>query len=379
MELIVKDELRSMIPPLSEEEKLMLHESIMAEGCRDALIVWPTEEGMVLIDGHNRYEICEEYNRYFKTTEIEFNDIDEAKIWMIENQMSRRNISDFVKFELLQKKKEILNRQGREKQAHGETAPGRTLLSITDKSDIHNTRNEIAKDLNKSTGWVAMADVVYKKAPEEVKEKLRKNEITVSDVYGKMKNEEKKAKRIDEIRTQLEQIEKGELPELKGLFEVVVLDPPWAYGREYDPETSRVANPYPEMSQDQIKKIEIPFADNCILFLWTTHAFIWDAKELINEWGFDYKATIGWDKEKIGMGAWLRMQCEFCLVAIKGKPYWNNTTWRDIIREPRREHSRKPEIFYQMVEEITIGRRLDYFSRSTRNGWEVFGNDTEKF
>jgi N6-adenosine-specific RNA methylase IME4 len=79
------------------------------------------------------------------------------------------------------------------------------------------------------------------------------------------------------------------------------------------------------------------------------------------------------------MGMWLRMQCEFCLVGIKGNPPWNNTKWRDIIRESRREHSRKPDGFYEMVEDITIGRRLDFFSREQRNGWEAFGNDTGKF
>jgi N6-adenosine-specific RNA methylase IME4 len=106
---------------------------------------------------------------------------------------------------------------------------------------------------------------------------------------------------------------------------------------------------------------------------------MWDAKALMDSWGFTYKATIVWDKERLGMGAWLRMQCEFCIVGIKGKPAWNNTKWRDIIRESRREHSRKPEAFYEMVEDITIGRRLDFFSREARNGWEAFGNDTSKF
>jgi N6-adenosine-specific RNA methylase IME4 len=115
------------------------------------------------------------------------------------------------------------------------------------------------------------------------------------------------------------------------------------------------------------------------LFLWTTHAFIFDAKALLDAWGFEYKATGVWDKGKMGMGHWLRMQCEFFLVGIKGKPIWNNTKWRDIIRENRREHSRKPEAFYEMVEDITVGRRLDYFSREKRLGWEVVGNDTEKF
>jgi len=164
-----------------------------------------------------------------------------------------------------------------------------------------------------------------------------------------------------------------------GTYDVVAIDPPWGYGRGYDPEGSRVANPYPEMSQDELLKLKIPFSKDCVLFLWTTHAFIWNAKELMDSWGFTYKATIVWDKEKIGMGAWLRMQCEFCLFGIKGNPIWNNTKWRDMIREPRREHSRKPEAFYKMVEETTAGRRLDYFARGKRKGWDVFGNDTERF
>jgi N6-adenosine-specific RNA methylase IME4 len=149
---------------------------------------------------------------------------------------------------------------------------------------------------------------------------------------------------------------------------------------QFDGEGRRVANPYPEMSQEELKQLQIPSADNSVLFLWTTHKFIWDAKELLDSWGYTYRATIVWDKEKIGMGDLFRMQCEFCLVGIKGKPLFdNNHTWRDIIREPRREHSRKPEAFYDMVNSLCVGRKLDYFSREGRKGWEVFGNDTSKF
>lgn len=189
----------------------------------------------------------------------------------------------------------------------------------------------------------------------------------------------KKEQREKEIAEQRDAIDSGAAKLPEGVFEVVVMDPPWNYGREYDPAGSRVANPYPEMTQAELLAMEPPFADDCAFFLWTTHQFIWDAKALLDHWGFAYKATLVWDKEKIGMGAWLRMQCEFCLVGIKGKPVWENTSWRDVIREPRREHSRKPETFYQMVEEITVGRRLDFFSRGERAGWEAFGNDTSKF
>ena len=212
----------------------------------------------------------------------------------------------------------------------------------------------------------------------------KKNTAAAQTAYEKrllaaQQKEEKKQERMASIEAQKAAIESGSATLPVGVFEVVAIDPPWNYGREYDPDTSRVANPYPEMTQAELLALNPPFAEDCCVFLWTTQAFIWDAKALMDSWGFTYKATIVWDKARLGMGAWLRMQCEFCIVGIKGKPAWNNTKWRDIIRESRREHSRKPEAFYEMVEDITIGRRLDFFSREARNGWEAFGNDTSKF
>jgi len=231
-----------------------------------------------------------------------------------------------------------------------------------------------AEVFNTNRTYISEAAKLKEEKPE-VFEQVKRGEKTITEVKKEAKVEKRKA----DIQAQKDAIENGTVQMPVGVFEVISLDPPWNYGREYDPDGSRVANPYPEMTQAQLLELKPPFADNSVCFLWTTQAFIWQAKELLDKWGFTYKATIVWDKEKIGMGAWLRMQCEFCLVGIKGKPAWNNTSWRDIIRESRREHSRKPDTFYRMVEEITIGRRLEYFSREQRKGWEVFGNDTEKF
>lgn len=211
--------------------------------------------------------------------------------------------------------------------------------------------------------------------PKKEFEQVRDGIVGMAEAFRQVKIE----KRNSELQKQKSEIDNGLVKMPEGVFEVVVIDPPWNYGRDYDPEGSRIANPYPEMPQADLLKLSPPFANNCVLFLWTTHAFIWDAKQLIDVWGFEYKATLIWDKEKMGMGAWLRMQCEFCLVAIRGKPTWSNTTWRDIIKEPRRQHSRKPDTFYKLVEEVTVGRRLDFFSREQRSGWASFGNDEHKF
>jgi N6-adenosine-specific RNA methylase IME4 len=188
--------------------------------------------------------------------------------------------------------------------------------------------------------------------PEIVKEAIqeaRDNDDIVSRAFvlGKIKQ----VKRKENIQKQVDDIENSVMDKPDGLFDVIAIDPPWNYGTQFNASGRRVANPYPEMTQEQLKAIEVPASDNCVMFLWTTHKFIWDAKELLDTWGFEYRSMLVWDKQKIGMGDLLRMQCEFCLIGIKGKPVFrDNHSVRDIISESRREHSRKPEGFYSLVD-----------------------------
>jgi N6-adenosine-specific RNA methylase IME4/ParB-like chromosome segregation protein Spo0J len=239
-------------------------------------------------------------------------------------------------------------------------------------------------DITKTEGTI-LARFEPEQQKKIIEVKKQKTDFSIKEIVQEIKKEEKKIERIELIEKQIEDIEKGLLPELNGLFDVISVDPPWPYEGQnknitsFDAVGRRVANPYPEMSIEDIKKIQMPLMDNAVVLLWTTHKFLPDAFEILKQWNLEYKATLVWNKEKIGMGAWFRMQCEFCIVGVKGKPYWENTTFRDIINEPRREHSRKPDLFFEMIEKITMGRRLEYFSREKRNGWEVFGNDINKF
>lgn len=184
-----------------------------------------------------------------------------------------------------------------------------------------------------------------------------------------------KNKQIEEkIRKQREEILSG-LEQPNGLYDMIIIDPPWNYGRKYDSEGSRSASPYPEMTQEQLLQEDISSKtkNDCILWLWTTDEFIWDAKELLEHWGFEYKAILTWDKEKMGMGRWLRLQCEYCLLGIKGKPLWESKDIRDIIRESRTQHSVKPESFYKILKDNFIGRKLDYFGREPKEGFDSYG------
>jgi len=246
------------------------------------------------------------------------------------------------------------------------------------------TKSKVLENAGISRGTASRCEKVAD-IPEEKREQIiaeakeNKKPISTKKVLSEKKT---KAKKANVVKQEIE-IANTELPVLSRKYHVISIDPPWPYenGKQntYDADSRRVANPYPEMSIEQIGEIQIPSDDDCVLWLWTTHRFLPDSFELLKEWGFTYKATMVWDKEKIGMGHWLRMQCEFCLLAIKGNPVWENTTVRDIISSPRREHSRKPDEFFEMVDDICVGAKLEYFSREKREGWDTFGNDTDKF
>jgi N6-adenosine-specific RNA methylase IME4 len=379
----IKEEFKKLIPVLTEEEFKQLEDNCLADGIREKIITW---NGFI-IDGHNRYEIATRWNLEYQTKSKKFDSEDDVKIWMITNQLGRRNLEIFVRYELEKELKKTLLKQGKLKQIQtlkkGVETPD---LSLNDKTETHNTQKIIAKKLDKSTGWVAMADVVSAKAPEKIKEKLRSGEMAVTTAYQEIKKEEKKAERDKKIKEVKQKIEEENLVTPNKKYHVIGIDPPWAYEEkggfssdDYNSESNRGAVDYPTMTVEQIKKIELPSADDCVLFLWTTHAFLRDSFDLLDEWGFKYKATLVWDKVKMGLGRTVRMQVEFCLIAIKGNPIINGSSERDIITEPRREHSRKPEAFYEMAERMCVGNKLDYFSRQNRKNWDHYGAEQGQY
>jgi len=186
--------------------------------------------------------------------------------------------------------------------------------------------------------------------------------------------------REEKIESQKEALEKENIKIPEGNFDVIVIDPPWQYGTKYSPESpmGRVANPYPEMNQTELIKLQIPSKGDCIIWLWTTNAFMKDAYELLEEWGFVPKTILTWNKVNMGVGYWLRNVTEHCILAVKGSPIWQNKKYSTLITEKRTSHSTKPKAFYEMVDEICVGRKLDFFARKKRKGWQVFGDEVKE-
>jgi N6-adenosine-specific RNA methylase IME4 len=160
----------------------------------------------------------------------------------------------------------------------------------------------------------------------------------------------------------------------QGPFGVIVLDIPW----EYDKDAwrfSRSAPDYPTMPIDEIRKMDVPaMADqNCILWLWTTNSHMEDAHDLVRHWGFRQKTILTWVKNRMGVGEWLRGQTEHCILAVRGRPVKTLTNQSTVLDAPRGRHSEKPEEFYQLVESLCPGSKLELFARKKREGWVTHG------
>lgn len=218
--------------------------------------------------------------------------------------------------------------------------------------------------------WQLESQVPEKQLEQFISQATEKaEEITSRAILSmamKIKNEAKKEPTNDET-----------IP--AGLFEVITVDPPWPYGGSYNSTGHRIASPYPEMSIEDIMVIEIPSANDCIMWLWTTNKFMHEAYHILEAWAFEPKGILTWFKQQTGVGYWLRGQTEHCLLAVKGKPKITHVAQGTAITEKAKDHSRKPEVFFSLVESLCPGKKLTMFNRGiVREGWEAHGNQTNK-
>src|SRR5437868_12693536 len=127
MDIVVNEELKAYIDPLTAEEHEALERSILAEGCRDALVLG----GNRLADGHNRYGICSKHGLPFQTVQnTRFQSIEDVHLWMIDQHLGRRSISDFQRGVLALRKREIVA----ERRARKATAPAEPAAQVPDAS-----------------------------------------------------------------------------------------------------------------------------------------------------------------------------------------------------------------------------------------------------
>lgn len=359
--ITINPEFHALIPPLSSEELQLLEESLLSEGCRDALVLW---QGL-LLDGHNRYEICNRHGIPFDMKEIQLSDRDAAKLWIIKNQLARRNLNHYQRCELALKMKPLLEAKAKEKQAtHTEQG-----YQISGKAVIH-TDDELARVANVSHDTMHKAAVIDEKADEPTKEKLRKGETTINKAYTTIRRKEKRAAN-EALKAQ------NPLPPSEN-YDVAVIDPPWPMQKiERDCRPNQAAFDYPTMTEEELRDLHIPANDDCHLFLWTTQRFLPLGLQLLEHWGFKYVCAFVWHKpggyQPVGLPQY---NCEFALYARKGTPEFIDTkAFSTCFEAPRGKHSEKPLEFYDLVRRTTAGRRIDMFSRRMIDDFDSWGNE----
>jgi N6-adenosine-specific RNA methylase IME4 len=161
----------------------------------------------------------------------------------------------------------------------------------------------------------------------------------------------------------------------QGPFELIYADPPWQLG---GPDSDRAPeNHYPTMPLAEIEALIVPAAEDAVLFLWAVSSLLPQALAVLEAWGFDYRTSLVWVKDKIGLGAWVRHRHELLLIGRKGSFPGPDPADRpdSVIEAARGRHSQKPAYVYELLERMyPHASKLELFARTSRPGWSAWGN-----
>jgi N6-adenosine-specific RNA methylase IME4 len=392
-------EFAALIPPLSAEERQQLEENIAEHGgARDPLVVWASKGTLTLLDGHNRYEICTRLRLPFDVHEMRFASRDDAADWMDRNQLGRRNLHPDA-FTLLlgrrynRAKKADGGRSGRSFGVEKVTTP-KTAERLAKEHGVteKTVRNagKFAESVEKAKAIdpaieakvsagkappraaVVKAAALLQKAPERARE-IIEGVKKMADVI----REEKRAA----VVAKLHDVETRQAKELAGQYDVIVIDPPWPMEKiERDVRPNQSEFDYPTMDEAELAGMNMPAADDCHMWLWTTHRFLPMSLRLLDSWGFKYVCTFVWHKpggfQPIGLPQY---NCEFVVYARRGTPQFIDTKAFPVCFDaPRGKHSEKPEAFYDVVRRVTAGRRIDIFNRRKIDGFDTWGKEASE-
>jgi N6-adenosine-specific RNA methylase IME4 len=169
-------------------------------------------------------------------------------------------------------------------------------------------------------------------------------------------------------------------------YRTIVADPPWRYRQQRivttskTPETRPEADAqYPTMAVEDIAALPVREMtdEDAHLYLWVTNPILFEARPIVEAWGFEYVTLLTWRKlGTLGMGYYFRGDTEHVVFAVRGKaPIPPDKRARNWFAAPKTGHSRKPDLFYEMVERVSPGPYLELFARRRRYGWDVWGDE----
>ncbi|MBA7663814.1 hypothetical protein ES703_71862 [subsurface metagenome] len=345
--------------PKSEYEALKA--SIREDGLLEKIVVNPSLE---ILDGHQRCRVLQDLEIEVTQEHYEIRDYgsrEEELLYIIRSQINRRHATPYHRIEnalplldLMRAKAVAIRTSNLPGQPNGKIFPlGRVREQIAELVGLSD------RTVEKALYIVKHGDVI-----PGLKETLRRG------VKPSIDNAHMRVRELIEPRPT------PVLPE--GIYNVIYADPPWIYSVKL---RGAPDDHYPTMKTEEICDLEVPVADDAILFLWATNPKLEDALAVIKAWGFEYKTNRVWVKDIWGIGYYLRGQHELLLFATRGKmrPPPMNVRFSSVLHAPRRQHSQKPDEVYDMIEAMYPEHDyLELFSRNEREGWEMWGHKKEE-
>jgi N6-adenosine-specific RNA methylase IME4 len=357
-------EFADLFPMMKQDEYEQLVADIKENGLLEPIV---TYEGKIL-DGRNRWLACGEAN-----VEPRFEEYigDQPVSYVVSKNIKRRHLNGSQKAMIATEIKPALEEEARQRQAHGMTAPGKTLSEQVHEPITKGRSDDKAGEVMGVSGrYVSEAEKIKHEAPEYVKP-IMDGKMTITQ-----------AKR--EI-THKQRAEASPLPSDK--YRVIYADPPWKYNDTRSGGNDDFMNQYPAAETHYptmtiTELCNLPISDLCennsVLFLWVTSPLLEDSFKIIKAWGFSYKTSFIWDKIKHNMGHYNSVRHELLLICTRGSCTPDNKKLFDSVQSIDRSdiHSQKPEEFREIIETLyTHGKKLELFARSEHEGWEVWGNE----
>lgn len=348
----------NIFPMMGADEFEALKADILENGLLEPIWV---HQGKI-VDGRNRYRACEETG--VEPLYREWDGRGSLVAFVVSLNLKRRHLTSSQKAMVALEVEKALAVEAKANQKMGFEKIQNPIHAAEQAADIVGTNQKYVSD----------AKVIQAKAPD-IAERVRSGELTIPKAKAEINRRERDEFLQDHVDIRV--------PD--GKYQTIVIDPPWQMEkilREVAP--NQVGFEYPTMTTEQIKDFPIPaeVADtDCHLFMWTTQKYLPSALEILEAWGFRYVFTMVWHKPG-GFQPFNLPQynCEFVVYGRKGTPeFVDLKAFPTCFDAPRREHSRKPDEFYSLIERVAPGPRIDIFSREKRDGFDQYGNETEKF
>jgi len=338
-------DIANIFPLLTGSEFESLRDDIAKNGLREPITIY---EGKIL-DGRNRHAACLAAGILPDSVEYTGNN---PLGFVISKNLHRRHLNESQRG-LISHKLENMpqGRPNKDANLH--------LISRKESADL----------MNVSERTVASVAKIERDAPDLLPA-IESGEMTINKAI--------QTARKREVIADLESIATKEAKAIEGIYDVIVIDPPWDMEKiERDVAPNQVAFDYPTMTQEELRELYIPVADDCHVWLWTTQSYLPVALDLLIDWGLTYICTFVWHKpggfQPFGLPQY---NCEFVLYARRGSPkFIDQKMFFTCFNAPRTGHSEKPKEFYDIVRRVTAGRRLDMFSRREIDGFDGWGKE----